>query len=264
VAQQATPSRVPRCCLVRSWRWRTVLGTGARQGTLVQHGAVLLLVIAFALSCGSRQSPSSPGTSSGTPRAARPSMSVTPLPEIASKLAPLKQFQQQHGDPPNVSGRLRIPRIAVDAPITDKDAPPSLDLSNVNPEGPADVVWYNVHTPGFGGEPGKHHNALLAAHVDYNYPVRYAHADYRGPGAFLGVEKLEPNDAIEITLHGATKLYGVVWVKTMREHDDWGSVFASESSDGDGILTLLTCTGDFDPATQEYNARTVVRAKLFE
>jgi sortase (surface protein transpeptidase) len=187
------------------------------------------------------------------------------IPGLVADLAPLVDFKARYGDPPQATaGRIRIPRIGVDAAIAERVAPADLDLSNLNPFGPGDVIWYNFKaSPGFGGEPGKGHNAIFSGHVDYNYTVRYAGgAQYRGPGVFVATAMLELNDAIEITMNDRTTRYGVVWKKEFPEDADWGAVYAAEVPEGD-VITLITCTGEFDPLTAEYGSRTVVRARRY-
>jgi LPXTG-site transpeptidase (sortase) family protein len=197
------------------------------------------------------------------PATPTPDINATPIPRIAADLQPLYDFVARRGYPKEASaGRIRIPRIGVDAQIAGRVAN-DLDLSNLNPFGPADVVWYDIKSRGFGGEPGEGKNAIFSGHTDYNYPVAYAQrARYAGPGVFAGINQLETNDAIEVTLKGKTTRYGVVWLKQVPEEGDWGAIYAAEQPEGDS-LTLITCTGEFNPATQEYSSRTVVRARRF-
>jgi sortase (surface protein transpeptidase) len=140
-----------------------------------------------------------------------------------------------------------------------------LDLSNLNPYGPTDVTWYNFTVDArYGGAPGVGENAILSGHVDYDYAVHYAHeAHYRGAGVFAGIDMLGPNDAIEITMNGTTTRYGVVWKKQVPQaSSEWSAIFATKVEEGDAI-TLITCSGDFNPATLEYDQRTVVRARRY-
>jgi sortase (surface protein transpeptidase) len=135
----------------------------------------------------------------------------------------------------------------------------------LNPLGPTDVSFYNFQiNPSFGGNPGDGKNAIFSGHVDYGYAVHWAdEAYYQGPGVFAGIGQLEPNDGIEVTLNGRTTRYRVVWKREVPEKSDqWGAIFAARVDEGDSI-TLVTCTGDFNPATQEYDTRTVIRASRF-
>jgi sortase (surface protein transpeptidase) len=194
---------------------------------------------------------------------ATPDLAATVIPSVARELSTLNAFAETYGYPVQANlGHIRIPRIGVDAPIAARTVAPDLQLSHLNPYGPADVTWYNFSTPGYGGEPGTDTNAVFAGHVDYAYHVAYADAYYQGAGVFAGVESLEPNDAIEISMYGATTRYAVVWKKEVSEAFDWGSLYAAKQPEGDSI-TLISCTGEFDPATQEYGSRTVVRARRY-
>jgi LPXTG-site transpeptidase (sortase) family protein len=232
-------------------------------------GGLLLLVLFALFARGSDAAPGGATEATEVPAAVvpatpTPDLSATPIPKLAADLQPLYDFVARHGYPrEGIVGRIRIPRIGVDAELPER-VPADLNLASYNPFGPADVVWYNLkHTTGFGGEPGDDKNAIFSGHTDYNYPVAYAQgARYAGPGVFAGLNQLEVNDGIEITFKGETTRYGVVWVKQVPEDSDWGAVFRSEQPEGDSI-TLITCTGEFDPATQEYSDRTVVRARRF-
>jgi sortase (surface protein transpeptidase) len=232
---------------------------------------VLAVLFAAALlataACGASDDEGDTGTPSPptvvVPATPTPDLSATPIPQLAADLQPLYDFVARHGYPKEGNvGRIRIPRIGVDAQIPERVAN-DLNLSNLNPFGPADVIWYNLKTNGFGGEPGEGKNAIFSGHTDYNYPVAYAQgARYAGPGVFAGINQLEVNDGIEITMKGKTTRYGVVWLKQVPEQGDWGAIYAAEQPEGDSI-TLITCTGEFNPITQEYSSRTVVRARRF-
>lgn len=216
--------------------------------------------------------PRSTATASPTPVAASqgivrplPRLTATPAPGIAEVMKPLHEFERSYGDPPEAKeGRIRIPRIGVDAPIGARQAPANLDLSYIYQLGPTDVVWYDfAASPGHGGEPGARGNAVLSAHVDYNYSVRWTQGGYyTGPGVFAGLGSLEPDDGIEVTFRGRTSRYIVVWKRQVPEKTDWASVYASDVPEGDS-LTLISCTGTFNPATLEYDSRTIVRARLW-
>jgi LPXTG-site transpeptidase (sortase) family protein len=243
---------------IRREHWLAIAGAG---------GLLALVVTALLVRGGET---SAPDEATATPTEVvqatpTPDLSATPIAQLATDLQPLYDFVARYGYPRDgIVGRIRIPRIGVDAQLPER-VPADLNLGNYNPFGPADVVWYNLkNSPGFGGEPGDDGtNALFSGHTDYNYPVAYAQgARYAGPGVFAGLNQLEVNDAIEVTFRGETTRYGVVWVKQLPEDADWGAVFRSEQPEGDAI-TLITCTGEFDPATQEYSDRTVVRARRF-
>jgi len=64
---------------------------------------------------------------------------------------------------------------------------------------------------------------------------------------------------IEITMNGRTLSFTVVWKKKVPEDGDWASVYSARVPEGDAI-TLISCAGNFDAVTREYDARTVIRA----
>ncbi len=171
----------------------------------------------------------------------------------------LRDFKKEYGDPPSANrGRFRIPRIGVDAAIGTRTV--GLDGNMGIPEGPADVVWYDFSQwPNYGGFPGKDQNAVFAAHVDFAAVVPYAQVNYRGPGAFRDLRLLARGDVIEVTMDGQTSRYNVLWVRNYSaDESDWARLFGSKV-EGDAI-TLITCGGNFNFTTREYEERTIVRA----
>jgi sortase (surface protein transpeptidase) len=137
-----------------------------------------------------------------------------------------------------------------------------LSLQYMNPYGPADVTCYNFNVDArFGGDIGNDKNAIFAAHVDYAALVPFAQANYRGAGVFRDINLLNPGDLIEVTMHGKTVRYKVIWKHQVSESDgDWGGIFSATVPEGDSI-TLITCSGDFNTATREYDSRTVIRGQ---
>jgi LPXTG-site transpeptidase (sortase) family protein len=174
-------------------------------------------------------------------------------------LKALRDFQEEYGDPPSANrGRFRIPRIGVDAALGAREV--GLDGNMPIPEGPSDVVWYDFSAwPNYGGPPGEGRNAVFAAHVDYAAVVPYAQVNYRGPGVFRDLQLLARGDVIEVQMDGETSRYHVLWVRNFSaEESDWASLLSSDV-EGDAI-TLITCGGEFNFNTREYEERTIVRA----
>ena len=172
----------------------------------------------------------------------------------------LESLHEQYGEAPDADwGRLRIPSLGVDAGISYRWV--DTDGQMPNPSGPGDVAWYDfAGWTGYGGYPGAGYNAVFAGHVDRNGVVEYAGVQYTGPGVFNALWQLPPGSAIEVDVAGGASLvYTVAWVKDVGTGDDWKSVVSSETSGVDSI-TLITCSGEFDPETQTYSDRTVVRA----
>ena len=219
------------------------------------------------------------GVSQSTPRAAatppvlvttvEPSHTPTPTGPNTPTPTPtpttvktLKELRDRFGDAPEATrGRFRIPSIGVDAALSQRSVGPDLDLQYLNPYGPADVTWYDFSVnPDYGGVPGAGRNAVFAGHVDYSDPIRWApNVQYFGPGVFRNIDLVAPGDAIEVAMGGRTVSFSVVWKRSVSEHDDWAAIYAGSVPEGDSI-TIITCAGTFNPATREYDSRTVIRA----
>ena len=139
--------------------------------------------------------------------------------------------------------RLEVPRIGVDAPVTALGLDPSGAMPS--PAGPAEVAWYD-----FSGKPGRAGNIVMAGHVDY---VNY------GPAVFWRLSELEAGDEIRLSLDdGETLVYRVqeigYYEAAAAPVAEIVGPTATES------VTLITCGGNFDRGTSEYDQRLVVRA----
>lgn len=153
-------------------------------------------------------------------------------------------------------GRVRIPSLGVDAPLGVQRV--TSDGALPMPYGPVDVAWYDfgLH-PGLGGVPATSGNTILSGHVDYAANVPYAGVRYSGPAVFADLGRLRPGATIEVT-RGQTVVYRVVSVDVLpADRADWLAEFASTPVE---MLTLFTCTGEFNPRTVDYSDRVVVKA----
>ena len=255
---------------LRTWWFgqprNTRLGLGALAGAAV---AVVALVVTVVLGGGD-------GAASGPPVLVA-SVSVTRAPEASASatveatatgtpdsgvtVRTLAELKERFGEPPQAKyGRIRIPRIGVDAPIGASYV--GSDLALGIPVGPSDAVWYDFSAadPRFGGAPGEGGNAIIAGHVDYAARLAFAPgASYRGPGVFRNLELLSPGDTIVVQVGGRTLEYAVLWrTRESGSGGDWARIM-SKDVEGDAI-TLVTCGGDFNFQTLEYSHRIVVRA----
>ncbi len=177
---------------------------------------------------------SGPGTVTGfgdldlsSLQAAQPTPTVAPVPPSD---APLE--------------RILIPAIEVDAPISVK----SLDPNGVMeaPDGPWDISWYDFTArPGFGS------NAVFSGHVDY-YDV--------GPAVLWRLRDVVQNDILEVRLtDGTVYQYQVVAMESVdAETADIAKIVGATE---DEVVTLVTCSGTFDPGTGQYDQRLIVRAQ---
>jgi sortase (surface protein transpeptidase) len=198
------------------------------------------------------------GGSSGSDLAER---TIHNAPPNAETINDLDALRERFGDPPDATfGTMRIPAIGVEAPIGVRVV--GEDGVMADPTGPSDVVWYDYsqHWEGFGGAPGEGRNAIFAAHVDRAAYLEYAGVKYVGPGAFFNLDGLDEGDEITVTIDGETFTYTVAWTTTAgTEQADWG-LLLNDDTGGTDSITLVTCGGDFNNETHEYEERTIVRA----
>ncbi len=119
-----------------------------------------------------------------------------------------------------------------------------------NPTGPWIVSWYE-ETAGL----GQIGNVVLAGHVDY-WNV--------GPAVFWYLNELVAGDRIDVSgEEGETLAYDVSWGELFLTADLTPEIITDliHPSDKAELLTLVTCGGEFDPATGEYLSRYIVRAE---
>ena len=143
---------------------------------------------------------------------------------------------------------LLVDSVGVDAPI---------ELGNVtdgvmqDPSGPWVVSWYEPL-----GKIGEGGNVVMAGHVDY-WNV--------GPAVFWDVRYLPEGDIITVLGEdGKNYEYAVQWTTSYMADQLTPEVIQKDivGDTGEETLTLITCGGEFNPDTGEYNQRWVVRANL--
>jgi len=145
--------------------------------------------------------------------------------------------------------RLIIPAISVDAPVTPRTV--DRDGQMPSPDGPRDVIWYDFSAlPGLGGRPGASGNTILAGHVDYH--------GY-GPAVFWDLRNVKQGDEITVRLRDGSEYKYTA--RSNRIVDPAAASFNEiVASTTEESLTVITCAGDFDPATRNYDMRRVVWA----
>ena len=165
------------------------------------------------------------------------------LPESAEEPAPA---------PVAVAGvapvALQVPSVGVDAPI---ELGAVVDGAMQDPSGPWVVSWYDQL-----GKIGEGGNVVVAGHVDY-WNV--------GPAVFWDVRYLPAGDIIRVVGEdGNNYEYAVQWIERYDAAGLTPEVIQNDIVGDTGVetLTMITCGGEFDPATGEYNERWVVRANL--
>ena len=164
------------------------------------------------------------------PASASPQPTATPTPTPSSPGVPI--------------ARIVIPAIGVNAPVVVK----SLDPSGVMqaPDTPSDVAWYDfTQLPGGGG------NIVLAGHVDFAGV---------GPAVFWDLWRLGEGDTVQLHLvDGSIALYRVISSQTVEEATAPVDQIVGPTS-GE-VVTLITCAGNYNPATGRYDQRLIVRAE---
>ena len=248
---------------LKQW-WASMPQT--RQATLGVGALAVMLAVIVGASVPGQDAPPVRVVGTSTIVAAPPPAGVEiPLPSLSptavglTTLTTLKELRDRFGDPPDAKrGRIRIPSLGVDAPLGIRGVPVSGQMPA--PAGPSDVILYDFsQSPGWGGMPGGGGNAIVSGHVDYSYKLPYVEANYHGPAVFRGLSLVSAGDVIEMTVDGRVYSYTVQWRRvTLAVGPAWGDLLAHDI--GREAITLITCEGNFNPATQEYDSRTVVRA----
>jgi len=136
--------------------------------------------------------------------------------------------------------RLRIPKLAIDAPIVYMGLTKTGNMAV--PSAVTDVGWYKN-----GALPGNKGSAVLAGHIN----------GLKGqPGVFAHLDKLHKGDILQITdANGTTPSFAVTGMRTYSEDAQPKEVF--NAPDG-AHLNLITCTGSWDNAERHYQKRLVV------
>lgn len=169
-----------------------------------------------------------------TPTPVPPPPTATPIPRPTPSPTPVLGRPQ----------RLRIPRIAVDAPVVPVGITPAGEIEP--PPGPHLVGWY-AGSP-MPGAPG---NSLLTGHLDWRTET----------AVFWRLRELEPGDLVEVETDGGNRL--TFRVESTRAYPVQAAPVAQILGYAIGrVLTLITCEGTFDRQTRDYSHRRVVRARL--
>ena len=128
-----------------------------------------------------------------------------------------------------------------------------VDGAMQNPTGPFVVSWYEETA-----NPGEIGNVVLAGHVDY-WDV--------GPAVFYDIfwgEQMTEGDQITVTGEdGSVYTYQAQFQKLYHIEELTPEIITDLIFPGDKaeLVTLITCGGEFDAVTSEYNSRVIVRGK---
>lgn len=139
--------------------------------------------------------------------------------------------------------QLVIPRLGVDAPVIAVGQTPegAMDV----PQQAHQVGWY-LHSQ----RPGLTGNAVFAGHLDW----------YGVDGVFRRLAELGEGDKIVLrAADGQERAYTVEWRRDYPATSEFvADVFGPLPRQA---VTLITCGGRWNPATQRYDRRVVVRAR---
>ncbi|MCX2727796.1 class F sortase [Thermomicrobium sp. 4228-Ro] len=142
---------------------------------------------------------------------------------------------------------LRIPAIGVEAPVVAKGLDASRRMEA--PDRPEEVAWYD-----FTALPGAGSNVVLAGHVDFAGV---------GPAVFWDLWRVRVGDIVELELaDGRVARYRVSGLETVEEAT--APVERIVGPTPAERLTLITCAGNYNPATGRYDQRLIVVAVPLE
>lgn len=213
----------------RDTRWNRLSLTIMAAGITALLAAGLLFVLAFMGIVGDEDGNSVPATITTFTIPETPVPTPTSLPPPSE--API--------------ARIRIPRFEVDAPIQVR----GVDANRVmeTPDGPENVAWYDFTArPGFGS------NAVFSGHVDY---INY------GAAVFYNIGNLSAGDTVEVALEdGTVYTYSVFELYQVGAEPTDEELRKIVSATPNEVVTLITCGGNFNPDTHQYDKRTIVRA----
>ncbi len=140
--------------------------------------------------------------------------------------------------------RILVPGIDVDARVEVLEI---VGETLQDPTNGEDVAWYKET-----GRPGEVGNAVFAGHLNwYNMPE----------GVFFAIDQLQEGDEVLVRDTDCREFrYLVEWVELVEVANADMEEITGPSEQG--LLTLITCGGTWDPAISQYRERTVVRARL--
>jgi LPXTG-site transpeptidase (sortase) family protein len=193
-----------------------------------------------AIACSSKNQ-----AATATPSIVTPSATVAAAPTTPPDNAPLAEFKMHGADdgkgkPFDMTAKIIV--LGVDPKTNVMQSPNNKD----------DVAYYDFTThPGNGcTAPSKCANTVLSGHVDWFT---------KETGVFWNLKDLKNGDEIDIKLtDGMSYQYKVVANTVYKDEDAPIQEILGDTAQES--VTMITCAGDFDPKSQEYNNRRVVRA----
>ena len=175
------------------------------------------------------------------PNVPSPIAAVATLPSAGPAAPAANPAAQPAADPFPV--RLVISKIGVDAKIEARGLDSRRNM--LTPKDFHDVAWYNL-----GPAPGAPGNALLNGHVDW----------WTGAAVFTRLSELRAGDMVTIVHADGTRLtFKVTGRRIVTAGSRVASLFAPSKVSS---LTLITCTGPWDPSILSDTHRLLVTAVL--
>lgn len=215
---------------------------------------IILVVVALGSGDGGESTAARPTAQSGGLQTSRPT------PRATIDLSRPTASPAGHWTEVGADFRFVVTKLGIEAPLTYRKVPPSGVMPN--PEGPDDVAYYDFSDfEHYGGAPGLGGNSIFAGHVDSGSKACQNGTIPPPCEAVLwDLNLLEPGDIIEIQANGDVYKYEVMTnqpVSASLNDGTWDQIVSSTEEE---TLTIITCGGDFNRETHEYNNRQVVTA----
>ncbi|QIP87719.1 class F sortase [Streptomyces sp. Tu 2975] len=190
------------------------------------------------------------GTTEDAEHAATPLISVSAAPgarpSAGPSAAPSASASTKPGLPRSEPTRLKILRIAVNAPFMPLSIGASGQLDAPPPDDSNLVGWFRE-----GVTPGEAGTAIVAGHLDTK----------TGPGVFLALSSLEPGNLVDVVRKdGTTVTFSVDDVESFSKSDFPDDRVYADTADPQ--LRLITCGGEYDKKAKDYKENVVVFAHM--
>ena len=143
--------------------------------------------------------------------------------------------------------RLMIPKISVDAHIKSVGVDANGDMAT--PGNPTDVAWYK-----YGSHPGMTGSAVINGHLNTKEVPQ---------AVFYNLSQLQSGDEIQVqAVDGQVVIFKVTDVRSYAQDAPTDEIFKREGTLP--YLSLITCSGDWDPVKKVYSDRIVVFAERIQ
>lgn len=193
-----------------------------------------------------------PTSASGGLQTAQPTPEATA--DLTQPTAEAENLTSLPGD-----SRFQIPRFNVDAPLTYRAV--GTDGVMPNPAGPDDIAYYDFSAwEGKGGKPNAG-NAVYSGHVDSGHEAcKNGTVPPPCQAVLWDLNNLSVGDEIHVVMEGIRYKYAVTSNEPVHAvSGPWDQIVTSTAAP---TLTVITCGGDFNRETGEYDHRQVVKAQF--